>query len=70
MSVSDQDPQDHRVHMVHQASLDIIKDQVLKVIQAFQDLLAYLEAQVLLVKMDFQALQDKRETHIPTALLG
>lgn len=56
--------------MAHLAFLDIIRDPVLKVIQASEDLVAYLEDKVQVVKTDFQDLQDKKENHIPTTFLG
>lgn len=47
-----------------------MEDQVSKVIQGSQDLEDYLETLVPMVKKDFQAFQDKRESHMATALLG
>lgn len=70
MNVKDQDLQDLRVPVVCLAVLAIMVDQVTKVIQGSQDFKVHLEVVVPLVNQDFQALQDQRETHIPTTLLG
>lgn len=61
--------QDHQVPMVHLAPLVTAQDQVLKAIQATQDLEEVLEDQVLLVKQDFQAPLGKRVSRLPMTSL-
>lgn len=70
MNVKDQDLQDLRVPVVCLAVLAMMEDQVTKAIQGTLDFEVHLEIMVPLENQDFLALQDQRETHFPTTLLG
>lgn len=70
MSVLDQDSQDLQVPRVKLARLASISLEVIKVIPVSQDLKAYQEDLVQLVKQVFQVEKERRESRIPLVLLG